>query len=138
MIKRNESGEPIAVICSRPSRCAYCEKVHTKLCDFVKADGKTCDTPMCAAHAWRPDANNDADYCRPHRRQMEEPMREEKRKAELMAKKRGTLIYFAQSKYGGACREKDCGGRWEQGEPCWWDSQTREAFCVECGDLMVR
>ena len=134
MIKLNESGEPVVIICSRPSRCAYCEQVHTKLCDFVQ-DGKTCDTPMCAAHAWRPDANKDVDYCRLHHRH------EEKRRDELAAKKRstrGTLIYFPRAQFSGTCREEDCGARWEHSEPCWWNKHTGEEFCVECGDLMVK
>ena len=67
---------------------------------------------------------------------MEGPEREAKRNAELEAKKRPSLIFIADSKYDGYCREKDCGARWKAGEGMYWDTRTREVFCVECGELM--
>jgi len=134
----DEKGDVIAIICSRPrqKRCAYCEKPSAKLCDGPKTGSKTCDTPMCSLHAWQPPGHPDFDYCRMCRRKVEEPEREAARTAELEAKKRDTLIFIADSKYGGTCKEKDCGARWEAGQPIYWDVRTREAFCVECGDLM--
>ena len=84
--------------------------------------------------AWTPQIGQD--YCRHHRRIIEGAARDEKLKAERHKAKRPTLIFFAQSKYDGYCRDKDCGGRWSKGEACYWDSQTREVFCVECGELM--
>ena len=58
------------------------------------------------------------------------------RKAELEAKKRASLIFIAQSKYSGFCREKDCGSRWQQGDPMYWDKITHEVFCAACGGMM--
>lgn len=133
-VLRNEKGEMTAIVCSRPSKCSYCEKPSMKLCDFKLESGKTCDAPMCGLHTWSPDF--DTDYCRLHRRKMREPELEEKRKAELAAKKRETLIFFAHSKYAGFCREKDCGAKWQVGDQMYWDSKTKEVFCAECGELM--
>lgn len=136
-IIRNQQGEVIAIVCSRPKRCSYCMKPGTQLCDAPKESGGTCDAPICGLHAWHPAGEVEKDYCRAHRRKLEGAEREERRKAELKAKQRNTLIFFSQSKYDGYCREKDCGTRWEQGEPCYWDSKTREVFCQECGQLMA-
>jgi hypothetical protein len=133
-ILRDQSGNVTAIICSRPKRCSYCEKQSVKLCDYKLDSGKTCDAPMCVLHTWSPDF--DTDYCRIHRRKMQEPVLEEKRKAELAAKKRDTLIFFAHSKYAGYCREKDCGAKWQEGDQMYWDSKTKEVFCAECGELM--
>src|SRR5262245_16905025 len=136
---KDDKGEVIAIMCSRPrkKRCAYCDRQSERLCDHPVGDkGKTCDTPMCALHAWQPPGTADTDYCRTHRRKVEGPEREAKRREEMEAKKRDTLRFMRASNYGGYCREKDCGAKWEKGEPCYWDSQTREVFCVECGELM--
>jgi len=89
---------------------------------------------MCATHTWSPEPEKD--YCRIHRRQIEGPKREEQRKAELSANKRDSLIFIADSKYAGVCKEKDCGARWKAGDSIYWDQKTREAFCEECGELM--
>lgn len=96
--------------------------------------GEELDESLCKLHAWTPQIGQD--YCRHHRRIIEGAARDEKLKAERHKAKRPTLIFFAQSKYDGYCRDKDCGGRWSKGEACYWDSQTREVFCVECGELM--
>lgn len=133
-IIRDETGNVIAIVCSRPKRCAYCDRSSTKLCDYPKTEGKTCDTAMCNAHAWSPEPGKD--YCRLHRRQLQGAETEAKRKAELEAKKRNTLIFIARSKYAGVCRDKDCGVHWSEGDPCWWDSKTKEVFCNDCGELM--
>lgn len=71
------------------------------------------------------------------RRKIEGAARDEQRKAELAKKKSNTLIFFAQSKYDGYCREKDCGAKWREGEPMYWDSATGAVYCVECGELMA-
>ena len=43
------------IICSRgakrPPKCAFCEKVSTKLCDYPLDRQHTCDMPMCDDHA---------------------------------------------------------------------------------------
>lgn len=41
------------IICSRTKvkRCAYCDRPPERLCDYRLANGKTCDTPMCAGHS---------------------------------------------------------------------------------------
>lgn len=151
---RDERGQVTAIVCGRAKPCAYCERAHTRLCDFTLASGKTCDTPMCSGHAWQPVWNKDEavkgileqgkslnevlsqDYCRVHRRKIEGGEREENRKAELAAKKRDTLIFIACSKFSGYCKEKDCSAKWAQGDPMYWDSKTRETFCSECGEMM--
>lgn len=128
------SGQVTTIICRRPQKCAYCDQSSATLCDFSRGDEKTCDTPMCKLHTWSPESGKD--YCRFHRRQLQEPMREANRRAEVAARKRDSLIFIAQSKYSGFCREKDCGAKWDQGESMFWDSKTREVFCTECGELM--
>ncbi|MCI0393273.1 MAG: hypothetical protein MOB07_31475 [Acidobacteria bacterium] len=133
---RNEAGDITMFICSRPNkkRCLYCTDQHTVLCDGPMGAGKTCSTPMCGVHTWSPEPEKD--YCRQCRRKIEAPEREAKRLAELEARKRETLIFIAQSKFAGTCKDQDCGARWEQGQPMYWDKQTRETFCSECGELM--
>lgn len=131
---RDEKNDVTAIVCREAKRCSYCERPSAKPCDFEVSPEKTCDAPLCSLHTYTPEPGKD--YCRMHRRKLQEPEREAKRKAELEAMKRDTLIFFAQSKYSGWCREKDCGAKWQQGEPCYWDSKTREVFCVECGELM--
>lgn len=137
-VLRNESGQVTAIICGRSpkKKCAYCENHGTQLCDWENASGGTCDESICRLHAWHPPGEPNKDYCRLHRRLIEGDAREEKRKAELAAKKREGLVFIAQSKFPGSCKDKDCGARWEKGDPMYWDKQTREVFCVECGDLM--
>jgi len=125
------------IICSRgpaKKRCAYCERDSSKLCDYPLKSGKTCDSPMCTLHTWSPEPNTD--YCRHHRAKIEEPEREAKLKAEKAAKQRDSLIFIAQSKYPGSCKDKDCGARWDAGDPMYWDKETREVFCAECGEMM--
>jgi len=136
-ILRDDQGNVIAFICSRPSRprrCSYCDNRSTKLCDFALSTGKTCDAPLCNTHTYSPAFEKD--YCRSHRRKMEEPARAEQRKLEMQAKQRDTLIFFARSKYAGRCRDKDCCARWKEGEPMYWDRETREVFCNKCGEIM--
>jgi len=89
---------------------------------------------MCTLHTWSPEPNTD--YCRHHRAKIEEPEREAKLKAEKAAKQRDSLIFIAQSKYPGSCKDKDCGARWDAGDPMYWDKETREVFCAECGEMM--
>ncbi len=136
-VLRNEQGEVMAIVCGRGAKkCAYCDGKGTQLCDYEFAGGGTCDTPICGLHTWHPGGDLTVDMCRVHRRIIEGPERNAKRKAELAAKKRDTLIFIAQSKYAGRCKEKDCGGTWEKGDGMFWDSKTRETFCSECGELM--
>jgi hypothetical protein len=51
------------VICSRgqkrPPKCSWCANVSTKLCDYPVSRGRTCDAPMCDAHAKKQGANLD-------------------------------------------------------------------------------
>lgn len=139
VIKRDDTGQFTTIICSRTKRCTYCDKPHVRLCDYPRNDpndGKTCDTPMCAIHSWKPEPGVDKDYCRFHRRIVEGPLREQKRKEELAANKRDTLVFIAHSKYAGFCKEKDCGAKWEEGEPMFWDTQTRQVYCNECGEAL--
>jgi hypothetical protein len=136
MILRNDKGQVTAFVCSRPAKCAYCDEKSSVLCDFVKADGKTCDAKMCRKHSWNPLDDPKADYCRMHRRVLEAPSRDEALKSDAAKRKRSTLVYFAESKYSGYCRDRDCSTRWSQGEPCYWDRETRDVFCVECGEGM--
>ena len=46
-------GDSYAIVCSRGSqkKCKDCGRKCTKLCDFPLTNGKTCDRPMCDAHA---------------------------------------------------------------------------------------
>lgn len=43
------------IVCSRgakrPSKCAFCQNVSTKLCDYPLDKHHTCDMPMCDDHA---------------------------------------------------------------------------------------
>ncbi len=117
-------------------RCAYCDRPSSKLCDAPLRDpGRTCDTPLCDLHTWSPEPEKD--YCRVHRAKIEAPEREARRKAELAAKKRDSLIFIAHSKFPGYCRDKDCGARWEAADPMYWDKATREVFCKDCGEQMI-
>lgn len=57
-----------AIVCSRGPRakpCAYCRTPHAKLCDHVLPNGRTCDRPLCAAHAFH--VGPGLDYCPPHK-----------------------------------------------------------------------
>jgi hypothetical protein len=137
-IRKTEVDLDLMVIkCGRGAvkKCAYCEEPQQHLCDYTLVGGSTCDTPMCARHAWWP-GNGKEDFCRTHRRIIEGKDRDAKHLAELEAKKRDTLIHFDRSKYPGKCRDKDCGATWEAGDPMWWDRETKEVFCNDCGDLM--
>jgi hypothetical protein len=71
-------GGATAIVCSRgqrPKMCA-CGRRSTKLCDFPltgKAAGRTCDRPVCDAHAHRqgahesgPHKGDSIDYCQAH------------------------------------------------------------------------
>lgn len=44
--------------------CAYCSRVHTKLCDFKMGPGKTCDAPLCTSCTVHTEP--DRDICRIH------------------------------------------------------------------------
>lgn len=54
----------------RPPDCRWCKQMSTKLCDYdISPSGqvthrKTCDSPMCDAHAKSVGA--DRDYCPDH------------------------------------------------------------------------
>lgn len=137
-ILRNEKGEVTAIVCSRPTkkRCTFCGQYFTEynLCDYEIGNGKTCDAVMCGRCTWSPEKGKD--YCRMHRRKIEEPQREERHKRDLTARKRDTLVFFTKSRYASFCREKDCSNRWEKDDPCYWDSQTREVFCTDCGEML--
>jgi hypothetical protein len=124
------------IVCSRKplKKCAYCENKGTQLCDYAFASGGTCDESLCKLHSFSPQIGTD--FCRLHRRIIEGREREEKAKIEREMRKRDTLIFFAMSKFDGRCKDKDCGARWKKGEPCYWDSKTREVFCAECGEQM--
>lgn len=129
MIKRDEQGNVTAIVCSRPKKCSYCQNNSVALCDYPKSDGKTCDAPLCQMHRWHPKIDEDKDYCRIHRRKIEEPTRE----ASVEKKRIPDLVFIASSKYSGYCREKDCGARWSEGDKMWWDSKTKLVYCDECG-----
>lgn len=54
----------------RPENCRWCNKPHTKLCDFVVSHPsqithkRTCDAPMCDDHATH--VGPDLDHCPVH------------------------------------------------------------------------
>jgi len=57
-----------AIVCSRGPRakpCAYCRDASTKLCDHVLPNGRTCDKPLCPAHAFH--VTPTFDYCPAHK-----------------------------------------------------------------------
>lgn len=67
------AGGVTVIACSRGDRgkrCSApgCANKAPFLCDFALANGKTCDRPICRAHATRPDPSKDIDYCGPHAR----------------------------------------------------------------------
>ena len=129
-VLRDESGRVTAIICSRPrqKRCTYCGKPSDKLCDGDKGGGRTCDKPMCGGCAFH--VEPDSDYCKMCRPGMEKA-------GQAQALTEPDLIFIAQSKYPGRCREKDCQTRIEVGDPVYWNPETRAVFCNECGDLMT-
>jgi len=49
-----------AILCSsgqvrrQVCRCRSCAQPAPFLCDFRLGNGKTCDAPICADHAWQP------------------------------------------------------------------------------------
>jgi len=67
-----KDGERTVIICTRyrakpPSRCRYCGRPCTKLCDFpVERNGKvtTCDAKMCGWCATH--VGHEKDLCRAH------------------------------------------------------------------------
>lgn len=61
-------GEVTAIVCGKfkeAAKCRWCGRPSTKLCDYPLssrgelADGKTCDAPMCDAHARNAGPNKD-------------------------------------------------------------------------------
>jgi hypothetical protein len=71
-------GESTVILCSRNSSrrsCATpgCGSRAPFLCDYpIGTDGKrTCDRPMCGAHAFAVFGEKDKHYCPPHRRIVE-------------------------------------------------------------------
>lgn len=129
-VLRDEAGRVTAIVCSRPrqKRCVYCGKPSDKLCDGEIGGGKTCDKPMCGGCAFH--VEPDSDYCKMHRPGLEKVEKPKPRAAEP------DLIFIARSKYPGKCKEKDCQTRVEVGEPVYWDPETRQVYCQECGELM--
>ncbi len=60
-------GGQTAIVCGPRKRirpCAYCSAPGVVLCDHEIGPGKTCDVPMCRAHAKH--VEPDRDYCRLH------------------------------------------------------------------------
>lgn len=66
-------GSGVAIVCGskpRVPKCRWCGAPSTKLCDFVVSPPqqvthkKTCDAPMCYAHARC--VGVDKDYCPDH------------------------------------------------------------------------
>jgi hypothetical protein len=57
-----------AVVCGPHKRtrppCAFCDREHTKLCDYPIAAGGRCDRKLCDEHALRVGPNRD--YCGTH------------------------------------------------------------------------
>lgn len=76
-------GDATVIVCSRGSktkRCATpgCGRPAYLLCDFPIGGGKrTCDRPMCAAHASAVFGAKDKHLCPPHRRMIEAAPRRE-------------------------------------------------------------
>lgn len=70
---KDESGKLIGTgfICTsgRTKRCRWCDQSRTKLCDFPNGK-KTCDAPMCDAHA--KNVGNNRDYCPDHSKEIRE------------------------------------------------------------------
>lgn len=62
-----EGGGAIIHHCRRTvrARCSFCQRPHTKLCDFVHPDNHRCDKPLCDLHAKQGPAP-DSDYCEDH------------------------------------------------------------------------
>lgn len=60
----------VAIVCTRGQRrvfCRWCARPRTKLCDYPlrgAKKGKTCDAPLCDAHAREVGPNQH--YCPPH------------------------------------------------------------------------
>jgi uncharacterized protein (DUF3820 family) len=59
-------GQRAGFVCGRGGTrpCAYCRGPSTKLCDGDVGEGRTCDRPMCDAHAYQDGPNRD--LCRQH------------------------------------------------------------------------
>ena len=60
-------GKPIGFACGprRPqSKCHYCSRPSSNLCDFPAGDGKTCDRPICGQCMIH--TGPDRDECRVH------------------------------------------------------------------------
>jgi hypothetical protein len=68
MTIQTEDGPVTAFICGgrRPKLCSFCHHGEvTRLCDFKKGDGKTCDAGMCDGCATSVGAG--MDYCPTHK-----------------------------------------------------------------------
>lgn len=127
----------VKILRNGPARhCAYCTERVTRVCDFtITANGDTCSAPMCTLHAWRPKIIEDRDYCRTHRRRMEE--HKQRAKAALERRTIPGLVFFSSSRYPGKCADTDCGAVWKKGWPCWWDPVTKKVYCDDCGPLLA-
>ena len=57
------------IVCTRGryiAKCQVCKKrPHTKLCDFPRGDGRTCDKKLCDGCAVV--VNKEPDYCPEHK-----------------------------------------------------------------------
>lgn len=121
----------MAIACSRQPKkpCSYCERPGQYLCDFELSSGKTCDAPMCKLHTFA--AAPGKDHCRIHARQVKAadapPVEKEKR---------ATIVFLARSKFGGRCKVRGCQNRWEAGDPIFWDTEIKEAYCEDCGSSL--
>lgn len=135
MIRHDPATGVTLFACARPQKCQYCNEASTILCEHPMPAG-TCDTPLCANHAWKPNVAENKHYCRMHRRRIEEAGRAEQAHAEKEKKAISTLIHFPESKYSGFCKDKDCSASWQAGDPCWWDRETRLTYCEDCGDAL--
>lgn len=71
IVKFQGGGGAIIHTLWRRKKCHQCDAPSTKLCDHVKASGKTCDRPMCDKHATRGDMP-DIDFCNKHSQQQSE------------------------------------------------------------------
>jgi hypothetical protein len=53
---------------ARRKQCSTCGAPADKLCDYVIAEGKTCDAPICGKCALHREP--DCDYCKEHKYQL--------------------------------------------------------------------
>lgn len=63
----NEDQEINIFLCRRSAaRCRYCDRAHTRLCDYpVGGVKETCDVPMCDFCTYK--AGRNRDLCKDHR-----------------------------------------------------------------------